>query len=279
MPSGAPGGRGAGAEATTVVAFGAVATSSRSATTQAGAGVARDHPSADAPPGSATPVPAVAACRARIRLAGSGRLTLSMAPAAASKVRKPRRPGGTRAPVVALAVALAAALLAPAHVGALALGLQNSHPGFSTAALQPHPGAELGNASGHRAFGDWSAEDASGGGKAVISPPDADGNRAVTRYEYNQGGQVTKETDPLGHVTKYTYNPQGKLLETEDALGKKTTRTYDQAGRLSTVTDPRGEPRHLPAGVFHARRVAGGPRCPHRRPGPVQPPADRKSVV
>ncbi|WP_162141155.1 RHS repeat-associated core domain-containing protein [Simiduia agarivorans] len=62
---------------------------------------------------------------------------------------------------------------------------------------------------------------------------------AVTQWDYDDFGNVTKITDPLGHETLYTdYNALGQWRTMTDANGKVWTRTYDNAGNLLTETTP-----------------------------------------
>ncbi|MBI5694878.1 MAG: RHS repeat protein [Nitrospirae bacterium] len=84
---------------------------------------------------------------------------------------------------------------------------------------------------------------------------------ATTRYAYNQQGQKTSVTDPLGSVTRmeydgygdmtaivdslgnrteFTYSADGEMLTRKDPLGNVTTNEYDEGGRLSSTTDPLG---------------------------------------
>jgi len=87
----------------------------------------------------------------------------------------------------------------------------------------------------------------------------------VTRYEYNNDGNVTKIvrdyggtlenetiftydskgklasfTDPLGNTTTFTYDSYGNMTQLTDALGNTTMFTYDILGNKLTETDPLG---------------------------------------
>lgn len=84
-------------------------------------------------------------------------------------------------------------------------------------------------------------------------------------YEYDERGNVTKETDrlggvrkmeyepvfnrlakltdELGRVTLYAYDSRGNLTTRTDALGRVTTYAYDGFGQLTSVTDPLGHAR------------------------------------
>ncbi|MCX5526627.1 DNRLRE domain-containing protein [Streptomyces bobili] len=81
----------------------------------------------------------------------------------------------------------------------------------------------------------------------------------VTRYAYDQFGQMTVQTDPApdaaavmaaetdsdllnptspdgGGITRYTWTPTGLQLSVTDAMGARTEATYDQLGRQLTTT-------------------------------------------
>lgn len=67
---------------------------------------------------------------------------------------------------------------------------------------------------------------------------------AVTQYEYNADGLVTKITDPDGIETAITVNGQGQVIKTiADALGLaiQTSFTYNNYGNLKTVKDHRNK--------------------------------------
>jgi RHS repeat-associated protein len=94
-----------------------------------------------------------------------------------------------------------------------------------------------------------------------------DGTSQVSRFEYNNRGQKTKETDPLGRETVYVYDATGldplqvkqkngagyDLLEVRtynghhepltitDAAGQTTTYTYHANGQVLTVTNAKNE--------------------------------------
>lgn len=80
--------------------------------------------------------------------------------------------------------------------------------------------------------------------------------------EYDDRGNLTKLTDPLGNETLYTYDADDNMLTMTDALtnifaisydtrsnltkmtlptGKVSTFTYDGSGQLTNVTDPNGQ--------------------------------------
>jgi RHS repeat-associated protein len=65
-------------------------------------------------------------------------------------------------------------------------------------------------------------------------------------YEYDLANRLVKETDPelaafhdpAWFSAAYRYNPAGELVEQTDALGHVTRYAYNQAGLLVSVTDP-----------------------------------------
>ena len=55
---------------------------------------------------------------------------------------------------------------------------------------------------------------------------------------YDERGNVTKETNGLGHETKYRYDSKDRLIELEDATGAKTVFGYDLSGNLTSRVEP-----------------------------------------
>jgi YD repeat-containing protein len=74
----------------------------------------------------------------------------------------------------------------------------------------------------------------------IISPPNAQGQRASTIFTHNSAGQVTSKMLPSGATMSNSYDNYGRLVTSTDALGNSTSRTYDSAGRLKTVRDSKG---------------------------------------
>jgi len=72
----------------------------------------------------------------------------------------------------------------------------------------------------------------------------------VTTYQYDPRGNVTHETDALGHSTALTYGAFDTLLSTVDAQGHTTTSTYDDQGNLLTTRDPLG---HVTSYTYNVR--------------------------
>jgi RHS repeat-associated protein len=68
----------------------------------------------------------------------------------------------------------------------------------------------------------------------------SDPNPITTHYTYDENGNKTSTTDPLGDVISYTYNERGQVLTTTDPLGNTTTQEYDANGNLISKTDPLG---------------------------------------
>jgi RHS repeat-associated protein len=71
---------------------------------------------------------------------------------------------------------------------------------------------------------------------------------ATTQYGYDDEGQLTSVTDPLGlsnplgHVTSYQYDGTGNLTQVTDANGHITKYEYDLLGRKTRRTLPLGLP-------------------------------------
>lgn len=84
---------------------------------------------------------------------------------------------------------------------------------------------------------------------------------AIRRWQYDDFGNVSAQTDALGQIERYTYNVQGQALtwqavdgamwkadyeahgwltQRQDPLGHRRITTYDALGRRAKVTDPTG---------------------------------------
>ncbi|GAA2707818.1 LamG-like jellyroll fold domain-containing protein [Micromonospora olivasterospora] len=59
----------------------------------------------------------------------------------------------------------------------------------------------------------------------------------ITRYEYDQLGRVSKQVAPNDGVTTYRYDDVGNVLSTTDPTGAVTEATYDYLGRTLTSTE------------------------------------------
>lgn len=71
------------------------------------------------------------------------------------------------------------------------------------------------------------------------------GQNTTSNYLYDQMGNLTQRTDPLGNVTNLSYDPLGRVkqqIQPVPAAGvarPTTNLTYDGIDQLSTVVDPR----------------------------------------
>ena len=78
--------------------------------------------------------------------------------------------------------------------------------------------------------------------------PDGKHQAAVTRYEYDDRGQVIRQTSPAGRVEAYVYEPAGtpkagflrEQIGDPDGVHQITAMDYDAAGHLSARTAPGG---------------------------------------
>lgn len=62
----------------------------------------------------------------------------------------------------------------------------------------------------------------------------------VTKYQWNQRGQVVAQIDPIGAVRRTQYDEHGRMVQQIDPLGKKTEYGYDEFGNKSRISDPSG---------------------------------------
>ena len=62
----------------------------------------------------------------------------------------------------------------------------------------------------------------------------------TTAYAYDDQGNVTGVTDPLGNTTSLTYNADGQPLSVTDPLGSTTSLAYDANGNLISATSASG---------------------------------------
>ncbi len=102
----------------------------------------------------------------------------------------------------------------------------------------------------------WIIRETSARGQITEYGYDQSGNevsRATTRLDefgqartltwlksYDAKGQVTSETNPLGHVTRTEYDANGKVTATVDALGRRTTYEFDALGNAIRTVYPDG---------------------------------------
>jgi len=64
--------------------------------------------------------------------------------------------------------------------------------------------------------------------------------QATTLFSYDNDGNMTSMTDPLGRVTRYTYDDEHHRLTQTDALGRVTKWTYDDDGSVIKTVAPDG---------------------------------------
>ncbi|WP_089646868.1 RHS repeat-associated core domain-containing protein [Escherichia coli] len=62
----------------------------------------------------------------------------------------------------------------------------------------------------------------------------------VWKADYNEHGQVIRETDPEGRVTRYGYDEQGLAVSRTDARGGEAALVHDARGQLTRYTDCSG---------------------------------------
>jgi YD repeat-containing protein len=62
----------------------------------------------------------------------------------------------------------------------------------------------------------------------------------ITRYVYNDAGDLLETIDPRGNSTRQSYNQYGQPLTVTDLLGNTTHNNFDQRGLLRSITDPLG---------------------------------------
>ncbi len=62
----------------------------------------------------------------------------------------------------------------------------------------------------------------------------------VSRYQWNQSGQVTREIDPLGGTRQTEYDQYGRIVAKIDTNGATTKYEYDEQGNRFKIIDPLG---------------------------------------
>ena len=82
-------------------------------------------------------------------------------------------------------------------------------------------------------------------------------------YEYDDFGQLRRQTSPVTGTTTYSYDGASNLTGTTDANGNVTTRSYDAANRVlaTTATNAAGS-----ESVTNAYDDLTGCRAPPTRP-------------
>jgi RHS repeat-associated protein len=79
----------------------------------------------------------------------------------------------------------------------------------------------------------------------ITQPADNVTAQRISQYQYDTSGNLTQETDALGHITDYTYNNAGNRLTqtryTADNSPVTTTYTYNAMGWFTQMTRPDGQ--------------------------------------
>ncbi len=57
---------------------------------------------------------------------------------------------------------------------------------------------------------------------------------------YNDAGELTEETDPMGNITRYTYSALGLIESVTDGMGRTVRYVYLPGGRLEKIIYPNG---------------------------------------
>ncbi|MDA0899276.1 MAG: SpvB/TcaC N-terminal domain-containing protein, partial [Bacteroidetes bacterium] len=80
--------------------------------------------------------------------------------------------------------------------------------------------------------------DARGRKIAQISYGATTADDILTQFEYNEIGELTLVTDPLGEQTAYTYDLAGRVLTEDHSDRGLTTTTYDKASNVMEISTP-----------------------------------------
>jgi RHS repeat-associated protein len=75
------------------------------------------------------------------------------------------------------------------------------------------------------------------------SVANAPANASISQYGYDNNGNVTATTDPLGRITQNQYDALNRLtqvIDPQNGSTKPTIYTYDAQNNLTQVTDPQG---------------------------------------
>jgi YD repeat-containing protein len=123
---------------------------------------------------------------------------------------------------------------------------------------QAQTGVRPQTVNGYDAFGDLTHQRNANGALTVISydkrgrntsmqlpaytPPGGQPVQAVSKTEYDELGNPSKETNPLLGVTQRTFDPYGRVrTETLPKVGdlpSTTTNTYTRSGEIASIADP-----------------------------------------
>ncbi|WP_020405326.1 DUF6531 domain-containing protein [Hahella ganghwensis] len=68
----------------------------------------------------------------------------------------------------------------------------------------------------------------------------ADASGAISHYQYDPAGNLTKVTSPDGYSVNFKYDEKNRLTETFDEEGNTVTRKLDLIGRVRQLIDPNG---------------------------------------
>lgn len=62
----------------------------------------------------------------------------------------------------------------------------------------------------------------------------------IASFQYDNNGNLTASTNPLGHATTQTYDALNRLMQSTDPAGGVTRYGHDTGDRITQITDPRG---------------------------------------
>ena len=74
--------------------------------------------------------------------------------------------------------------------------------------------------------------------------------RDLTRFEYDEEGNLIRKTDALGHATTIAYNRNNRPVITTDANGNVTRQELNAVGAVTAVSEPSGHVTRLDYNVF-----------------------------
>jgi RHS repeat-associated protein len=77
-------------------------------------------------------------------------------------------------------------------------------------------------------------------GRNLTKPSNTNMNGVTINYEYDNNGNVTLISKPMGISESFTYNATNDVLSYTDALGNTYNMSYDGNGNLISATDPLG---------------------------------------
>jgi RHS repeat-associated protein len=115
---------------------------------------------------------------------------------------------------------------------------------------------------------------ANGNVEAIERPAPGETTQKST-FKYNELGDLTSMTDPLGRESKFEYDTYGNLKAEINPAGDKTTWTYDKDGHQLTEVSPRGNEEGAKAAEFETKIERDG----QSRPIKITDPLGRESKV